>query len=80
MSFIQRELDRISGQLLKEDRDSAIYQQLYAVQQALSWAMEPGGFKYPYDFIMGTEANAEGYLLPLCQISSLDTRDHSVTQ
>lgn len=58
MSFIQRELDRVSaklqaGPLADEDRD-----QLYAVQQALLWALDPTGFKSPYDMIMISDTPA----------------------
>ena len=52
MGFIERELERIAA-ALREPR-SADYDQLYAAQQALSWALEPEGFKAPYDAIKGT--------------------------
>ena len=58
MSFIQRELDRIAG-ALREAPDPECYQRLYAAQQALSWALEPAGFKSPYELITGTPANSE---------------------
>ena len=54
MSFIQRELDRIS-RALHEPR-SAEYNRLYAAQQALAWALEPTGFQSPYDVIKDTLA------------------------
>ena len=53
MSYIQRELDRIST-LLRETPTQDNREQLYAAQQALSWALEPTGFKAPFDMIMGT--------------------------
>jgi hypothetical protein len=61
MSFIQRELDRISV-ALREPRSAEQYAQLYAAQQALSWALEPEGFKAPYDTISGTREAPEDYL------------------
>lgn len=52
MGFIERELGRVSGKLqsgvLADDERS----QLYAVQQALLWALEPNSFKMPYDMII----------------------------
>lgn len=58
MSFLQRELDRIRKGLL-EPRGDEEYRQLHAAQQALSWALEPTGFKSPYDTIMGTPEGLE---------------------
>lgn len=52
MSYIQRELDRVQAVLHTEGPDKNA--QLYAVQQALSWALEPHGFKSPYDLVTGT--------------------------
>ena len=57
MGFIERELERISAAL--HEPHSAEYDQLYAAQQALSWALEPIGFKAPYDQITGTPATPE---------------------
>lgn len=51
-SFIERELKQIA-QELQEPRSADEYDQLYAAQQALSWVLEPNGFKRPYDMIMG---------------------------
>jgi hypothetical protein len=50
MSFLQRELDRIRAALLSE-KEVAIYQRLYAAQQALAWASEPDGFRSPFNSI-----------------------------
>ena len=55
--FIERELERISA-ALREPRFADQYDQLYAAQQALSWALEPGGFKRPYDMVTGTQADS----------------------
>lgn len=57
MNFIQRELDRIAV-ALHEPRSAEQYNQLYAAQQALSWALEPGGYKAPYDTVTGTPADS----------------------
>lgn len=56
MGFIERELDRISAALGEAGQPD--YGQLYAAQQALSWALEPTGFKAPYDTIKGIPANS----------------------
>lgn len=61
MSFVQRELDRIS-RALHEPHSAERYAQLYAAQQALSWAMEPTGFRSPYDTVMDIEADQEDCL------------------
>ena len=54
MSFVQRELDKINAEIVKgvapNRRD-----ELYAAQQALSWALDPTGAKAPYNMIMGIE-------------------------
>lgn len=51
MGFIRRELERIERGL-REPQSSERYCQLYAAQQALSWALEPSRFALPYDTIM----------------------------
>lgn len=55
MSFIQREIDRIR-MALTNGADN--YNELYAAQQALEWALEPTGIKAPYAMIMGFEAGS----------------------
>ena len=52
MSFVQRELDRLSL-ALHEPRSDDEYRQLRVAHQALSWALEPVGFKSPYDTRQG---------------------------
>jgi len=59
MSFIARELDRIGSRLRELHPSDLEYEKLYAAQQALSWALEPTGFKAPYDMIMGTPEGSE---------------------
>ena len=54
MSFIQRELDRIST-ALRENPQSNDYDLLYAAQQALSWAADPDGFASPMKQIRGIQ-------------------------
>jgi hypothetical protein len=49
--FVQRELTRIAI-ALREASDPERYAQLYAAQQALSWALEPTGFASPFESIM----------------------------
>ena len=58
MSFVQRELDKISS-ALREPRFADQYDRLYAAQQALSWALEPDGFKRPYDMVTGIPGGSE---------------------
>jgi hypothetical protein len=69
MSFIQRELERV-GAALMQPQPSDHYAELYAVQQALLWALEPEGFKSPYDMIVGISIPAD---LKDCQAGN----DHS---
>jgi hypothetical protein len=59
MGFVERELEKISV-ALREPRSAEQYAQLYAAQQALSWALEPEGFKKPYDTITGTPEGSGG--------------------
>jgi hypothetical protein len=58
MSFIQRELERIGSELTTSQ--SARYAELYAAQQALVWALEPTGFKSPYDMLVQIKDTQEG--------------------
>ena len=51
MSFIQRELDRLSSALRDGQTKPDVYAQVYAAQQALAWAMEPTGFASPTTMI-----------------------------
>jgi hypothetical protein len=50
VGFVQRELDRIA-EALRETQTTKRYAELYAAQQALSWAIEPQGFAAPLDVI-----------------------------
>ena len=51
MGFIERELDRLEGELRGTD-DRERQGLLYAAQQALKWATEPQGFAAPLDVIL----------------------------
>lgn len=56
MGFIERELERISEAVRARQGENANtdeYRQLYAAQQALSWALDPTGFRAPFDTVMG---------------------------
>lgn len=59
MSFVQRELDRIQSALGVPGDPQ--YEQLWAAQQALSWALEPTGFKSPFCSITGSQEAAGDY-------------------
>jgi hypothetical protein len=61
VGFIERELERISEAVRArqaEQSDTDEYRQLYAAQQALSWALEPVGFQAPYETILGSSASS----------------------
>ena len=72
MSFIQRELDRISG-ALRESPGGHDYEQLYAAQQALAWATEPHGYASPMKMITGHQVESEDQNpQPQPEINTLD--------
>jgi hypothetical protein len=58
MGFIDRELTRIAT-ALREPRSGDEYRQLYAAQQALSWTLEPTGYKAPFEQILNTEEGSK---------------------
>jgi hypothetical protein len=63
MSFIQRELDRI-GNAIRQSNPVPHYDELYAAQQALMWALDPSSYKSPYDLLVpisDTPGDSEGY-------------------
>lgn len=65
MSFIARELERIAIAMRDvQEEQSDRYAQLYAIQQALRWATDPTQFRSPYDMVMGTQEDLEGYSAP----------------
>lgn len=57
MGIIQREIDRIRAELVNGSGISR--DELYAAQQALEWALEPGGIKSPFQMIMGIRGDSE---------------------
>jgi len=69
MGFIQRELDRLAIEM-KAPVNSEKFGQLYAAQQALSWALEPSNLAAPCEVIRsgrasrisGTPEGSEGCL------------------
>lgn len=58
MSFVQRELDRLSVALVATDRDEPRWKELFAAQQALAWALEPGAAESPCRMITGEDSPA----------------------
>jgi len=48
--FVQRELERLAA-ALREPQPPDRYCALYAAQQALCWALEPGGYAAPSEVI-----------------------------
>jgi hypothetical protein len=52
MGFVDRELERVTTKLQAGPLTDDERGQLYAVQQALLWALEPDSFKRPYDMII----------------------------
>ncbi len=79
MSFIQREIDRI-GAALRQPQSGKEYAELYAAQQALVWALEPDGFKPPYDMVVSanTLEGSEDCPAGTGHSVSSDSRDHRV--
>lgn len=53
MSFIQREIDKLSAELAKTEIDTPEHTALHAAQQALSWALEPHAYASPYGMLTG---------------------------
>lgn len=66
---VDDELRRI-GIALQEGPDAKGYAELYAAQQALSWALDPAGFRSPFATIKGIqEAPADCSADPRPQLS-----------
>ncbi len=59
MGMIDRELARLGREL--RNAPQGRYGELYAAQQALSWAKDPQAFKAPCAQIKGIPANSEDY-------------------
>ena len=60
MGLIQREIDRLRSAMTATG-DHPRHDELYAAQQALEWALEPGGMKSPYAMITGNLTEIEDY-------------------
>lgn len=58
MGFIERELTRVSDALQSEPNAND-YAELFSVQQALSWALDPEGFKPPMEMLRGIPGDSE---------------------
>jgi hypothetical protein len=63
MPLLARELAQISLALRDPDNREQ-YSRLYAAQQALSWALEPDGFRRPYDTIKDIQEGLEDCSAP----------------
>lgn len=79
MSFIQREIDRVASEM-EAARGTVKYRELYAARQALSWALEPGGFASPYNMIMGILATKADCSVPPRPPQSSDISAHSCSR
>lgn len=55
MSFVQRELNKISSALLQE-ADEGRKNELYVAQQALFWVLDPSSYRTPFNMIMDIQA------------------------
>lgn len=71
MSFVQRELASIQ-RAMRDPAHSNRYAELYAAQQALSWAIEPAGFAPASKMITGIQASLEDCSAHLHPQPSLD--------
>lgn len=73
MSFIKREIERIAIELRK-GQETPNYEELYAAQQALSWALDPAGSKSPYNMLMDIPAGSEDCSVCLRRVRLSDIR------
>jgi hypothetical protein len=72
MTHIEEELNRI-GERLAAGPDPFEHAGLYAAQQALSWAAQPGSFKSPYALVTGTRADEADCCSDSCPAPLPDT-------
>ena len=77
MSFLQREKDRLNRGL-NDSTHTEKYDQLYAAQQALAWAIDPESAKAPFDMIMGIPGGSKDCLADPHPPQSSDTCGHCV--
>jgi hypothetical protein len=75
MRFLERELNRVSERLQAVPLAVEEHRQLYAVQQALSWALDTQTFKAPYEMISDTPTDSEGCPAGNGHSPFSDTRD-----
>lgn len=75
MSFVQREIDRISSELRLSPKPND-YDLLYLTQQALSWAIDPDGYKSPMVMLRGTQEGTEDCSVDPHPEQSSDTSSH----
>jgi hypothetical protein len=75
MRFLEKEADRLRSALTQTPA-GAIYDRLYAAQQAVVWAVDPETFRAPYDLITGTPEGSEGCLAENGHSPSSSTLDH----
>ena len=79
MGFVYRELERVTARLQAGPLRADEFGQLYAVQQALLWALEPIGFKAPYEVVTGIPAEPEDCRAGSGRSESSDIHDHHVS-
>ena len=77
MDRIKCEIEKIHKALLEPPmryprtaENEGKYQQLYAAQQGLEWALEPDGAKSPYNMIMGIASTPEDCQARSCPLVS----------
>jgi hypothetical protein len=58
VSFVQREIAKLNSAIVAEP-EGFRREQFYAAQQALAWALEPTGFRSPFNMIMGIQEAPE---------------------
>lgn len=74
MGMIRREIDRIRSELIRGTNERS--KEFYAAQQALEWALEPGGIASPYQIITGTREDSEDCFRPPHPLPSSDICFH----
>jgi hypothetical protein len=80
MRVIQKEIDRI-GEAIRRANPVPRYDELYAVQQALLWVLDPETYKSPYDLLVtGTPEGSEDCLEENGRSASSSSLDHRVSE
>ena len=77
MSFIAREIDRLSTKFSELGAEAPQAPEFRAAIQALSWALEPNGIKNPYAMLTGIPEVQEGYLAAPHPVQFSDKNSHS---